>query len=176
MVVLSVMIRFWQERKSNRAADKLKAMVSNTATVIRHDLAEDAQEDARRYFGVKLHPKEPRKVEMPIKLLVPGDLVVLSAGDMIPADCRVLSAKDLFVSQAAMTGESLPGREFTKQRDFDTANILELENILFHGHQRRFRFGLRRRGQHRQTGTYFGGWRNPRHRHRPGADAVPGWR
>jgi Mg2+-importing ATPase len=108
MVVLSVMIRFWQESKSNRAADKLKAMVSNTATVIRHDPAEDVMEVARRYFDVQLHPKPPRKVELPIKQLVPGDLVVLSAGDMIPADCRVLSAKDLFVSQAAMTGESLP--------------------------------------------------------------------
>ncbi len=133
MVVLSVMIRFWQERKSNRAADQLKALVSNTATVIRHDPAEDAADDARRYFNVQLHPKEPRKTEVPIKLLVPGDLVVLSAGDMIPADCRVLSAKDLFVSQAAMTGESLPVEKFVRQRNADTVNILELENILFMG-------------------------------------------
>ena len=133
MVVLSVCIRFWQESKSNRAADKLKAMVSNTATVIRHDLAEDAMADARRFFDVQLHPKEPGKVEVAIKLLVPGDLVVLSAGDMIPADCRVLAAKDLFVSQAAMTGESLPVEKFVLQKNTDTTNPLELENILFMG-------------------------------------------
>ncbi|MDD5297893.1 MAG: magnesium-translocating P-type ATPase [Rhodocyclaceae bacterium] len=133
MVVLSVMIRFWQESKSNRAADKLKAMVSNTATVIRHDLAEDAMEEARHYFDVQLHPKDPAKTEIPMKELVPGDLVVLCAGDMIPGDCRVLAAKDLFVSQAAMTGESLPVEKFVRQKDTDTANPLELENILFMG-------------------------------------------
>jgi len=133
MVVLSVMIRFWQESKSNRAADKLKAMVSNTATVIRRDPAEDVMEVARRYFDIQLHPKQPRKAEVPIKQLVPGDLVVLSAGDMIPADCRVLSAKDLFVSQAAMTGESLPVEKFIRQPHTDTASALELENILFMG-------------------------------------------
>jgi len=133
MVVLSVFIRFWQESKSNRAADKLKAMVSNTATVIRHDLAEDAMDEARRFFEIQLHPKEPHQTEVPIKQLVPGDLVVLSAGDMIPGDCRVLSAKDLFVSQAAMTGESLPVEKFVRQRNSDTSNPLELENILFMG-------------------------------------------
>ncbi|BCB26272.1 magnesium-translocating P-type ATPase [Sulfurimicrobium lacus] len=133
MVAISVFIRFWQESKSNRAADKLKAMVSNTATVIRHDLAEDAMEDARRYFDVRLHPKEPRKVEVPIRQLVPGDLVVLCAGDMIPGDCRVHSAKDLFVSQAAMTGESLPVEKFVRLRDGAMSNPLELENILFMG-------------------------------------------
>jgi len=133
MVVLSVLIRFWQESKSNQAADKLKAMVGNTATVIRRDVAEDAMEEARRYFDVQLHPKAPGKVEVAVKQLVPGDLVVLSAGDMIPGDCRVLSAKDLFVSQAAMTGESLPVEKFVRQRDTDTSNPLELENILFMG-------------------------------------------
>ncbi len=132
-VVLSVFIRFWQESKSNKAADKLKAMVSNTATVMRHDPVDDASDDARRSFDVQLHPKEPGKIELPIKLLVPGDVVVLSAGDMIPADCRVLTAKDLFVSQAAMTGESLPVEKFVQQKEADTTNPLELENILFMG-------------------------------------------
>ena len=112
MVVLSTLLRFWQESKSNQAADALKAMVSNTATVMRRDA--------------------PRS-ELPIKQLVPGDLIVLSAGDMIPADCRVLSAKDLFVSQAAMTGESMPVEKFACQADRDTRNPLELENILFMG-------------------------------------------
>ena len=113
MVVLSTLLRFWQEAKSNKAADALKAMVSNTATVLRRD--------------------EAKRVELPIKQLVPGDLIVLSAGDMIPADCRVLTAKDLFVSQAAMTGESMPVEKFAEQQDAKTRNPLDLENILFMG-------------------------------------------
>jgi Mg2+-importing ATPase len=133
MVVLSVMIRFWQESKSNRAADKLKAMVGNTASVIRRDRAEDAMEEAERYFGVHLHPQGPRRQEVAIKYLVPGDVIVLSAGDMIPSDCRVLSAKDLFISQAAMTGESLPVEKFVHLRDSSISNPLEMENILFMG-------------------------------------------
>ncbi|MBF0153865.1 MAG: magnesium-translocating P-type ATPase [Magnetococcales bacterium] len=133
MVVLSVAIRFWQERKSNIAADKLKAMVSNTATVMRRDLSEDAAEEARRYFDIKLHTKPARRGEVPIAQLVPGDVVLLSAGDMIPGDCRVLLAKDLFVSQAAMTGESLPVEKFAVQRDDKATNPLELDNIVFMG-------------------------------------------
>ena len=113
MVVLSTLLRFWQEAKSNKAADALKAMVSNTATVLRRDAT--------------------KRIELPIKQLVPGDLIVLSAGDMIPADCRVLSAKDLFVSQAAMTGESMPVEKFAQQQDAQTRNPLDLENILFMG-------------------------------------------
>ncbi|MBA3998283.1 MAG: magnesium-translocating P-type ATPase [Candidatus Accumulibacter sp.] len=133
MVVLSVAIRFWQERKSNIAADKLKAMVSNTATVIRRDISEDAAEDAGRYFEVRLHVKPARREELPIADLVPGDVVLLSAGDMIPGDCRILSAKDLFVSQAAMTGESLPVEKFALLRDAGATNPLELDNIVFMG-------------------------------------------
>ncbi|MBA1295593.1 magnesium-translocating P-type ATPase [Pseudomonas lurida] len=113
MVVLSTLLRFWQEAKSNKAADALKAIVSNTATVLRRD--------------------DGKRIELPIKQLVPGDVIVLSAGDMIPADCRVLSAKDLFVSQAAMTGESMPVEKFAHQQDAATRNPLDLENILFMG-------------------------------------------
>lgn len=116
MVVLSVAIRFWQERKSNHAAEKLKAMVTNTATVLRRDLAEDAMEDAKRYFEIQLHPRAAQKAEIPIRDIVPGDIVFLSAGDMIPADCRILTSKDLFVSQAAMTGESLPVEKHARTR------------------------------------------------------------
>src|SRR5690606_34308045 len=57
----------------------------------------------------------------------------LSAGDMIPADCRVLVAKDLFVSQAVMTGESTPAEKFATQRDARAINPLELDNILYMG-------------------------------------------
>lgn len=133
MVVLSTLLRFWQEAKSNKAADALKAMVSNTATVIRRGLSEDAAPEAENFFGVHLHVKLAQRVELPIKLLVPGDVIVLSAGDMIPADCRLLTAKELFVSQAAMTGESMPVEKFAEQRDASAINPLELDNILFMG-------------------------------------------
>ncbi|QLQ00097.1 MAG: magnesium-translocating P-type ATPase [Burkholderiaceae bacterium] len=133
MVFLSTLLRFWQEAKANKAADALKAMVSNTATVIRRDLSEDAAPEAENFFGVHLHVKAAQRVELPITLLVPGDVIVLSAGDMIPADCRVLSAKDLFVAQAAMTGESMPVEKFAAQRDAKVINPLELDSILFMG-------------------------------------------
>ncbi|MCX7894239.1 MAG: HAD-IC family P-type ATPase, partial [Burkholderiales bacterium] len=77
--------------------------------------------------------KAVKQLELPIKLLVPGDVVLLSAGDMIPADCRVLAAKDLFVAQAAMTGESLPVEKFAAHQGAVSANPLELDNILFMG-------------------------------------------
>jgi Mg2+-importing ATPase len=133
MVVLSTLLRFWQEAKSNKAADALKAMVSNTATVVRRDITADAAPVFEEYFGAHVHVKPSSKVELPIKLLVPGDVIVLSAGDMIPADCRLLTAKDLFVAQAAMTGESMPVEKFPTQRNAKAINPLELDNILFMG-------------------------------------------
>ena len=133
MVLLSTVLRFWQEAKSNKAADGLKAMVSNTATVMRRDFSAVAAPMFGKFYGASLQIKGAQRIELPIKQLVPGDLIVLSAGDMIPADCRVLSAKDLFVSQAAMTGESMPVEKFARQSDSQTSNPLELENILFMG-------------------------------------------
>ena len=116
MVLISTLLRFWQEGKSNRAAEALKSLVSNTTTVLRPDDSGSA-----------------RRLELPIQQLVPGDVIALSAGDMIPADCRILNAKDLFVAQAAMTGESLPVEKFAIQRDLETVNALQLDNILFMG-------------------------------------------
>ncbi|CUQ66587.1 magnesium-translocating P-type ATPase [Candidatus Nitrospira inopinata] len=133
MVALSTLLRFWQEAKANKAADALKAMVTTTATVVRRDVSEDAAPIFEKFYGVQLHVKLARRVEVPIRLLVPGDVIALSAGDMIPADCRVLTAKDLFVSQAAMTGESMPVEKFAVQRDAKTVGPLELDNILFMG-------------------------------------------
>lgn len=140
MVGLSTLIRFVQESRSNRAAEKLKAMVSNTATVSRRASETNSAtatattaDTASKYFEAQATAKSIARVELPIKLLVPGDVVILSAGDMIPADLRVLSAKDLFVAQAAMTGESLPVEKFTALRDNDPKNPLELDNILFMG-------------------------------------------
>ncbi len=133
MVVLSTVLRFVQETRSNNAADALKAMVGNKATVIRRDLTDEAADEAARYFDVSLHRKPPHQAELPITELVPGDIVVLSAGDMIPADLRALTTKDLFVSQAAMTGESLPVEKFATLRAAPTANALERDNLLFMG-------------------------------------------
>jgi len=133
MVVVSTTMRFVQESRSNQAADRLKEMVSNTATVLRRHPVNNVPDAARRAFSVALHDQPAARAELPLKLLVPGDVVVLSAGDMIPADLRVLSAKDLFISQAAMTGESLPVEKFALQRGAASANPLELENLCFMG-------------------------------------------
>jgi Mg2+-importing ATPase len=133
MVMLSTLIRFVQETRSNKAADRLKEMVSTTSTVLRRDPAEIAAEEARRYFQAVLRPKPPRRMEIALKRLVPGDVVMLSAGDMIPADVRLLSAKDLFVGQSAMTGESLPVEKFAEHRGAPTNNPMELDNIAFMG-------------------------------------------
>ena len=133
MLVLSTLIRFVQEGRSNHPAERLKAMVSNTATVIRRDISAAAAEVAEKFFDLQLHTKPPSSVEVPITELVPGELIVLSAGDMIPADCRVLNAKDLFVSQAAVTGESLPVKNFADPRGPSSDNPIELTNLLFMG-------------------------------------------
>ena len=122
MVVLSTLIRFVQEGRSHRAAEGLRAMVSNTATVMRR--AAGAQPAAT--------PTPPKQLEIPIRKLVSGDLVVLSAGDMIPADCRVLAARDLFIAQAAITGESLPVEKFPDRRG-DATGPLEQSNLVFMG-------------------------------------------
>jgi len=133
MVALSTLIRFIQEGRSNRAAERLKAMVSNTATVIRRSIGSEAADIAERYFDSQLHSRQPPvRREVPIRELVPGDHVFLSAGDMIPADCRVLAAKDLFVAQAAMTGESLPVEKFAERQARD-GGALEQDNLLLMG-------------------------------------------
>ena len=115
MVVVSVVMRFLQEYRSSRAADTLRAMVRTTATVSR----------------------DGRRCEVPFEDLVPGDIVHLSAGDMVPADVRLLSAKDVFISQAALTGESLPVEKFEPAVSvtpaLDPANPLGRPNLCFMG-------------------------------------------
>ena len=130
MVVLSTLVRFVQEGRSHRAAESLKAMVRNTATVLR------PKDKANQTGMPPIQQPEPElsmnRLEVPIRELVPGDLVALSAGDMIPADCRVLAARDLFVAQAAMTGESLPVEKFV-QRHGNSDMPLEQSNLVFMG-------------------------------------------
>jgi Mg2+-importing ATPase len=111
MVLLGVMLRFVQETRADNAAAKLKAMISVTATVIR-----DGQQR-----------------EIPLQQLVPGDVVKLSAGDMIPGDVRLIAAKDLFVTQATLTGESLPVEKADTPDIRDKISAIERHNLCFLG-------------------------------------------
>jgi len=127
MVAISVGLQFWQEYRSALAAEKLKALVRTTATVLRRPSA-DAE-------------AEPR--EIPIAELVPGDLVRLCAGDLVPADVRLISSRDLFVSQSALTGEALPVEKHdTTDAAMEkpengaragSAGVLDCSNICFLG-------------------------------------------
>jgi len=117
MVGISTLLNFIQEARSTKAADALKAMVSNTATVLR--VINDKGESGWR--------------ELPIDQLVPGDVIKLAAGDMIPADLRILQARDLFVAQASLTGESLPVEKVARSRDPQQNNPLECDTLCFMG-------------------------------------------
>ena len=86
IVLLSVIVDFWQSYRSQRAADRLRASVAPAATVLRDGTWKD----------------------IPLRQLVPGDVVRLSAGDLVPADARLLDSRDLSVQQSMLTGESLP--------------------------------------------------------------------
>ena len=111
MVILGVSLRFVQEARADAAAAKLKAMITLTTAVVRAGKAE----------------------EIPIQELAPGDVVTLCAGDMIPADVRIISAKDLFVSQATLTGESLPVEKLDSPEARKEVAPLEFANICFLG-------------------------------------------
>jgi Mg2+-importing ATPase len=111
MVVLGVVLRFVQEYRADVAAAQLRAMINVTATVVRDGVEQ----------------------ELPISHIVPGDIVKLAAGDMIPADIRLLACKDLFVVQSSLTGESLPVEKFSTPVDSTNQSPLELHNLCFLG-------------------------------------------
>ena len=111
MVIISGTLRFVQESRSGNAAEKLLAMITTTCTVTR---------------------REQEKIEIPMDDLVVGDIVHLAAGDMIPADVRILEAKDLFISQSSLTGESEP-IEKTPSRSVQKESITDYTNIAFMG-------------------------------------------
>ena len=108
MILFSVSLRFSQEYRSLRAAEGLRRLVHTTATVLRHDPHQDITPGLAADLGLQLEGAAAGPQEIPIERLVAGDVVRLAAGDMIPADVRLLQSKDLFVSQAALSGESLP--------------------------------------------------------------------
>ncbi|PSU89860.1 magnesium-translocating P-type ATPase [Photobacterium kishitanii] len=134
MVTLSAALRFIQEFRTNKAAEALKSMVRTTATVRRH-----------------AHTNAPEEVtEIALQQLVPGDIIHLMAGDMIPADIKLLEARDLFISQAALTGESIPVEKtdtpyqspiYINNKASETANadsnheaeLIEMPNICLMG-------------------------------------------
>lgn len=113
LVTASTLLEFFEEYRSNKAAEKLKELVATTATVLR----------------------DGNEVEIPIKEVVLGDIVVLSAGSMIPADLRVLESKDLYVGQSSLTGESDAVKKNVNSaltlEDLDS--ISDLDTICFMG-------------------------------------------
>ena len=110
MITLSGLLRFWQEYRSVRAAERLTAMVRTKATLsrVRSKPAQLANGDSPLERG--------GRQEVSIAEVVPGDIIHLSAGDMIPADVRVITAEDLFVSQSVLTGESMPVEKHDRLR------------------------------------------------------------
>ena len=112
MVVISGSLRFIQETRSGNAAEKLLAMITTTCTVTR---------------------KGQEKVEIPLEDVVVGDIVHLSAGDMIPADVRIINSKDLFVSQSSLTGESAPVEKTPHVCENSKDAVTDYNNIAFMG-------------------------------------------
>jgi len=109
MVFLSIFLRFFQELKADKAAEKLKALIHTKIVVVR----------------------DGQKKEIPIETLVPGDIIHLSAGDMVPADVRLIESKDLYINQSSLTGESLP---IEKNADvLCNSEPLDCENVCFLG-------------------------------------------
>ncbi len=128
MVSLSIILTSFQEYRSNKALQRLRLMVRTTATVIRKNEAEES-EDEEQFFP--LTNVEKREIE--IEQLVPGDVIQLSAGDIIPADVRLISAKDLFVNQSSITGESLPVEKSTLIEKSTNKSSFDLSNICHMG-------------------------------------------
>ena len=115
MVLFSAILRFVQELKAGRSSDALLKMVTNTC-----------------------YAERPGGGEIPVEELVPGDLIWLSAGDMIPADLRIVGAKDFFVSQSSLTGESdsiekVPDLRIHTDNEEGNGSVIDLNNLAFMG-------------------------------------------
>lgn len=112
MVFLSTGLMFYQENRAEQAAEKLREQVATTATVLR----------------------DGQRKELRLSEVVPGDVVSLSGGDMVPADARLLAAKDFFVDQSALTGESFPVEKTPAvPPGQDVPSLSEWNNVLFLG-------------------------------------------
>jgi Mg2+-importing ATPase len=111
LVLLSVTLDFVQEHRASRAAQKLRESVALRATVIR---------------GC-------REQELPVTELVPGDVVLLAAGERTPADGRLIEARDFFVNQGLLTGESYPVEKRPGELDRDATELQQASNAVFMG-------------------------------------------
>lgn len=114
MIVISAGIHFVQDFRSQKASEELKEMIETTCAVTRSGITE----------------------ERPIDEIVPGDIITLSTGDLIPADIRLIQTKDLFVNQSSLTGESLPVEKYSHKKNEENNNhetALELTNLAFMG-------------------------------------------
>ena len=113
LIAISVLLRFTQEYKSQITADNLKELVPTTT-------------------AIKRKGKKPEEINM--KYVVPGDVIYLAAGDLIPADMRIIAATDLFISQSSLTGESEPVEKFTYDKNSGSnENVADLDNIALMG-------------------------------------------
>jgi Mg2+-importing ATPase len=111
MILISVFLASFQEAKSNRAVEKLRALVQTNSNVIR----------------------EGKEIEIPMVEIVPGDILALDAGALIPADIRLISSKDLYTHQSALTGESMPVEKHAAPSSMSGKGMLELQNACFMG-------------------------------------------
>ncbi len=113
LVITGTLLEFFEEYRSNKAAEKLKQLVATTGLVLR----------------------DGKEKEIPIKEITVGDIVLLSAGSLVPADLRIIETKDLFVGQSSLTGESDAIKKSVELelKDKNTYNISDLDNICFMG-------------------------------------------
>jgi P-type Mg2+ transporter len=111
MLFLSVFLSYFQEARSSRAVEKLQKLVKTTVTVLR----------------------DGKETEAPLEEIVPGDVVVLTAGSLIPADLRILSAKDFFVTQSSLTGESMPVEKNADSHQPAGRPLFDFTNACFMG-------------------------------------------
>src|SRR3984957_63211 len=111
MILISVILRFTQEEQAYNAAEKLRSMVKTTCAVI----------------------NDGKISEIDVRFVIPGDIIQLAAGDIVPADLRLLNSKDLFINQSLLTGEALPIEKHASIPAQKSTNPLELHNLCFMG-------------------------------------------
>lgn len=111
LITASTLLEFFEVYKSNKAAEKLKCLIETKALVIR----------------------EGKEEKVPLKEITIGDIIILSAGDIIPADLRIIEQKDLYVTQSSLTGESDSVRKVVELEDRNIESMTDLENICFMG-------------------------------------------
>ncbi len=111
LIITSTLLEFFEEFRSNKAAEKLRELVAATSTVIR----------------------DGKEIKIPMKEITIGDIIILSAGDMIPADLRIIDSKDLYVSQSSLTGESDAVKKTVDTDNTKVEAITDLDNICFMG-------------------------------------------